>query len=222
MEKVVQEAKARFSERKGVIHAAGVNRDSFILNKTKEEMEAVLAPKVYGTINLDLATSAENLDFYVQFSSVGGVLGSLGQSDYAYGNHFLDSFAEAREDLRRAEKWSGRPLSINWPLWKDGGMSISPDHVALLEQQTGICPLPTQDGIRYWEDFLRSEALQGVALYGIPSRIAASIAQKSVKSHKNDTASAAGVDAAALFARTQEDLKAFIGEESKLEPNWVR
>ena len=221
MERVVREAKARFSKIDGVIHAAGVNRDSLILNKTKEEMEAVLAPKVYGTINVDLATSGENLDFFVLFSSVAGVLGNLGQSDYAYGNHFLDSFAESREALRRAQKRSGRTLSINWPLWEEGGMRISRDGVALLEQQTGICPLPTQDGIRYWEDFLRSEALQGIALYGIPSRIAASIAQKSVKSHKNVTASAAGVDASALFAKTEEYLKALIGKEIKLAPDRI-
>src|SRR5262249_33870396 len=64
----VREAKARFSAIHGVIHAAGVNRDAFILKKTKEEMEAVLGPKVYGTINLDLATSEENLDWLVLFS----------------------------------------------------------------------------------------------------------------------------------------------------------
>ena len=44
------------------------------LPKTKEEIEAVLAPKVYGAINLDLATSRENLDFFVLFSSIAGVV----------------------------------------------------------------------------------------------------------------------------------------------------
>src|SRR5205807_7613928 len=99
---VVREAKGRFSEVNGVIHAAGVNRDAFILKKTREEMESVLAPKVHGAINLDRATSGENLDLFVLFSSVAGVMGNLGQCDYAYANHFLDSFAEAREQLRKA------------------------------------------------------------------------------------------------------------------------
>jgi polyketide synthase PksL len=80
MERVVREARARFSAIHGVIHAAGVNRDSFILNKTKAEMEVVLASKVYGTINLDLATSSENLDFFVLFSSIAGVMGNLGKA----------------------------------------------------------------------------------------------------------------------------------------------
>ena len=43
MEMVVREAKARFSQITSVIHCAGVNRDAFILKKTKEEMEKVLA-----------------------------------------------------------------------------------------------------------------------------------------------------------------------------------
>ncbi len=221
MEMVVREAKARFSEIDGVIHAAGVNRDAFILKKTKEEVEAVLAPKVYGAINVDLATRDENLDLFVLFSSVAGVLGNVGQSDYAYANHFLDSFAERRENLRRAQKRAGRTLSIDWPLWEEGGMTISPDDVARLEKRTGICPLPVRDGIQYWEDFLRSDATQGIALYGIPSRIAASIAQQPVKAHRNAPALAEGVDAAALFASTETYLKALIGEEIKLDPDRI-
>ena len=78
MRVVVRQAKARFSQINGVIHAAGINRDAFVLKKTREEMDAVLAPKVYGAINVDLATSGENLDLFVLFSSVAGVMGNVG------------------------------------------------------------------------------------------------------------------------------------------------
>ena len=220
MQMVVREAKARFSEVNGVIHGAGVNRDAFILKKTKEEMEAVLAPKVYGTVNVDLATKSENLDLFVLFSSVAGVMGNVGQSDYAYANHFLNSFAESRENLTKAGKRSGRTLSINWPWWDEGGMRISRSDIALLEKQTGVCPLPTQEGIRYWEDFLRSDALQAVAVYGIPSKIAAYIAQKPAMT-RNVSAPAEGVDPAMLFAKTEAYLKALIGEEVKLAPDRI-
>lgn len=54
MVSVVEQTKARFSQINGVIHSAGVNRDSFILNKSKEEMSSVLAAKVYGAVHLDL------------------------------------------------------------------------------------------------------------------------------------------------------------------------
>jgi polyketide synthase PksN len=221
IEIVVREAKTRFSAIHGVIHAAGVNRDAFLLKKTKAEIEEVLAPKIYGAINLDLATSGEDLDLFVLFSSVAGVTGNVGQSDYAYGNHFLDSFAANREHLRRAQKRSGRTLSINWPLWEAGGMRISQDGIALLEKQTGICPLPTQDGIRCWEDFLQADAVQGIALYGIPSKIAARVAHKPVKVLKKVSPTPKDVDSAVLFARTEAYLKALIGEEIKLAPDRI-
>jgi polyketide synthase PksL len=221
MRVVVREAKARFSQINGVIHAAGVNRDAFVLKKRREEMDAVIAPKVYGAITVDLATSGEDLDLFVMFSSVAGVMGNFGQCDYAYGNRFLDSFAEGRDILRRADKRSGRTLSINWPLWEEGGMGISRDEITLLEQQTGLCPLPTQDGIQYWEDFLRSYVFQEIALYGIPSKIAAYTAQKRVTPSRNRSAPAEGLDPAALFAKTEAYLKEMIGEEIKLAPDRI-
>ena len=231
MERVVREAKGRFSRIDGVIHSAGVNRDAFILRKTREEIEAVLAPKVYGTINLDLATRGEDLDFFILFSSVAGVMGNVGQCDYAYGNRFLDSFAENREALTRAQQRSGRTLSIDWPLWQDGGMGISPDDVTLLEQRTGISPLPTPDGIQYFEDFLRAELVQGVAFYGIASRIAASVAQQPIAQQPigrqpatvpNDIPFSGGaVDPTALHARTEGYLKALLGEALGLAPERI-
>ena len=220
-EMIVREAKTRFSEINGVIHCAGTNRDAFILKKTPQEMDAVLAPKVYGTINLDLATRAENLDLFVLFSSVAGVLGNVGQSDYAYGNHFLDSFTESREQLRRSQKRSGQTLSINWPLWENGGMNISQDDIAILKKRTGIYPLPTEDGIQYWEDVLRSGAPQSVALYGIPSKISEYIDQKQVKAPSNVSVPVEGVDSTTLFAKTEAYLKGLIGEAIKLSPDRI-
>lgn len=220
MQMVMREARTRFLEIHGIIHSAGVNCDAFILKKTREEMESVLAPKVHGAINLDLATRDENLDLFVLFSSVAGVMGNVGQCDYAFGNHFLDSFAEERERLRKAEKRSGRTLSINWPLWEAGGMSISQADIALLESRTGVCPLPAREGLRFWEDLLRSEASRGIALYGRPSKIAGYIDQRSRADRKAQTPAGAH-DATVLFARTEEYLKALVGSEIGLAPERI-
>src|SRR5262245_20229330 len=129
-------------------------------------------------------------------------------------------------------------------------MNVSRDEIALLEKQTGVCPLPTQDGIRYWEDFLRSDALQGIALYGIPSRIDAYIARNVrpaqyrarrggysppnrldhgragntrpyARGTVNESAQAEGLDAATLVAKTEAYLKEMIGEEIKLAPDRI-
>ena len=208
VERVVAETKARFSAIHGVIHSAGVNRDAFIVKKSREQIEAVLAPKVAGTINLDLATADEHLDLFVLFSSVAGALGNVGQSDYAYANRFLDAFAE-----QRAQQRGGRTLSIDWPLWAEGGMRIADAGVALLEARTGLAPLPTADGIQYWEDFLRGDAAQGIALFGAPARIAAYVAEQPVDVRQTAPAVA---DATEVVERTESYLKALIGEEIQL------
>jgi acyl transferase domain-containing protein len=219
VERAIGEAKARFACINGVIHAAGVHQDSFILTKTRQEMEAVLAAKLHGSLNLDQATSAEDLDFFAMFSSVAGVLGNAGQSDYAYGNHFLDSFAESRDGLRAQRQRAGRTLSINWPFWREGGMRLSAEDLARAEAQSGLSPLPTTEGIRYWEEFLRSDLAQGIALYGMPSRIQASLAGQSA--HRGPRAPAAIMDTANLPQQTQGYLRGLIGREIKLAPEQI-
>ena len=67
------ESRSRFGEINGIIHAAGVIRDSFVRNKTPEEMSAVFAPKVYGTLHLDERPKTRRLDFFVTFSSLAAV-----------------------------------------------------------------------------------------------------------------------------------------------------
>ena len=66
---------------------------------TYEDWQSVLAPKVQGTWNLHEALKAENLDFFIMFSSVSGIMGQSGQANYAAANTFLDGFVEYRHSL---------------------------------------------------------------------------------------------------------------------------
>src|SRR5207248_213791 len=138
-----------------------------------------------------------------------------------FGNHFLDSFSEYRENLRKAQKRTGRTLSINWPLWEEGGMDMSQDQIAVLEKQIGISPLPVEEGIHYWEDCLRSELLQAVALYGIPSKIAAAIDQKPATVHISAPAPVERVSANILMEQTEAYLKVLVGQQIQLDPDRI-
>jgi len=96
----------------GIIHAAGVIRDSFLLKKTVEEAGSVLRPKVLGAVNLDEATADLTLEFMVLFGSVSGAFGNVGQADYAAANAFLVTMPRNRNELvRYGERW-GRTVSI--------------------------------------------------------------------------------------------------------------
>ncbi|KAJ6018051.1 fatty acid synthase S-acetyltransferase [Penicillium sp. IBT 35674x] len=79
----------------GVIQLAMVIKDQTFLNMEHEDWLAALAPKVTGTRNLYRAIKNHNkLDFFLMFSSIVGICGNIGQSNYAAANCFLDAFAK--------------------------------------------------------------------------------------------------------------------------------
>jgi 3-oxoacyl-(acyl-carrier-protein) synthase/acyl carrier protein len=172
VEQALAQLKAKYGRLNGVIHAAGVIRDNFILKKTEAEIEAVLAPKVAGTLNLDLATAPEPLDFMVLFASVTGIKGNAGQADYAAANAFLDSFALYRQKLVAQGQRSGQTVAISWPLWQAGGMQVAAPTLKLLAGQ-GIAPLATKAGLKAFEAILASEASQIVVAAGDLDRLRA-------------------------------------------------
>lgn len=103
---------------RGVVHAAGVNDQSPLLDLDEARVRATLAPKVRGAIHLHRLTREAALDFFVTCSSVTSVWGSANQAHYAAANAFLDALVE----LRRTRGLCG--LSINWGPWGGAGMSM--------------------------------------------------------------------------------------------------
>ncbi len=144
---LVEGIRGRHGHLDGVIHAAGLLRDAPLAAKTTDHLASVLAPKVAGTVNLDRAIGTEALDFFVLFSSLSGVLGNPGQTDYAAANGFLDGFATTREVRRRAGLVEGRTIAVAWPLWAEGGMTIDAATRTLMTRTTGLVPLETNDGL---------------------------------------------------------------------------
>ncbi|MBV9492689.1 MAG: SDR family NAD(P)-dependent oxidoreductase, partial [Acidobacteria bacterium] len=131
----------------GILHAAGVIADAFLLNKTPADARAVLAPKVAGAYNLDHATRDLPLDFFVLFAAVAGAAGNPGQADYAAANGFLDQFAAHRNRLVAAGQRHGRTRAIDWPLWEAGGMAVDATGREMLQRTTGMHPMRTATGI---------------------------------------------------------------------------
>ena len=132
----------------GILHCAGILRDGFILRKTPAEFASVLAPKVAGLINLDRATRDLPLDFVLLCSSFSACWGIVGQVDYAAANAFMDAFAAQRNRLAARGERCGRTLSVNWPLWQDGGMTLDDATRERVEDHTGMRPLSTASAMR--------------------------------------------------------------------------
>ena len=171
VEHLLHEARERFGEINGIIHAAGVVRDSYIRNKTAEEMSAVFAPKVRGTLYLDEAAKDDPLDFFVLFSSFAAVTGNPGQSDYGFANYFMDSFAAERERLRAAGARSGKSLSVNWSLWADGGMRPDEQTELAFKKTAGMWPLRSATGLDAFERGLASGRSRFAVVEGIQEKL---------------------------------------------------
>ena len=95
--------------------------------KSREQVLAVLAPKVQGMGWIRESLAAQELDFVMLCSSISAVIPSFGLSDYAAANAYLDGFAAAYD-----EPIGTRVLSVNWDTWREVGMAVNTELPAAL------------------------------------------------------------------------------------------
>ncbi len=155
-----------FGSLHGIIHSAGILADNFILRKSEAEMAQVLAPKVQGMVNLDLATREVDLDFFIACSSTAAITGNLGQADYATANAYMDQYVRRRNSWVRDNRRKGRTLAVNWPLWEDGGMRMTEDGQRSIRDSFGMTALKTEAGLRAMYRALGSDEDQIMVLQG--------------------------------------------------------
>jgi acyl transferase domain-containing protein/NAD(P)-dependent dehydrogenase (short-subunit alcohol dehydrogenase family)/acyl carrier protein/SAM-dependent methyltransferase len=166
----VQAAVARLGPLTGVVHAAGMTRDGMLHGKDLSGMSAVLAPKLHGAQALDRATADQPLDYFVLFSSISGVRGNFGQTDYGYANRFLDLFAEAREQRCAAGERSGRSIAIDWPLWEQGGMQVDARTQEWLRENLHTDTLTPTQGLDAFEHVLAMDEPQVLVTVPVHTR----------------------------------------------------
>ena len=118
--RALDRVRSTFGAVNGVVHAAGVIDDGLMVTKTPAQMDDVLAPKVYGTLVLETATAADELDVFVVFSSTSTVTAPMGQVDYVAANAFLTAFAESR-----AARGDDHVRAIDWGVWAEVGMAAA-------------------------------------------------------------------------------------------------
>ena len=86
---------------KGIIQMSMILRDQSFLKMSFDDWNITVEPKIRGTWNLHNTAVGKgmDLDFFVLFSSLSGVVGQPGQANYAAANTFLDAFVQYRASM---------------------------------------------------------------------------------------------------------------------------
>ncbi|MBF0287243.1 MAG: SDR family NAD(P)-dependent oxidoreductase [SAR324 cluster bacterium] len=156
---ILEEIQSTMPSLKGVIHAAGVLDDGMIAQQNWERFEKVMRPKINGAWNLHRLTENIPLDFFLMFSSAASVLGTLGQSNYASANAFLDALAH----YRRA---NGLPAaSINWGPWAEIGMASQEGNQKNRFSSQGVQSLKPEEGLIVLKRILRDNITQPCVIH---------------------------------------------------------
>lgn len=141
MRAVVEQALERFGEIHGVIHTAETIGAGMVQLKTRDMVEAVLRPKVHGTLVLEKVCHHLELDFLALFSRMLGITGGFGQFDNAAANAFLGGFARYF-----TETYGTFAVAIDWGVWQFdelqlGQASLLPEvqqHMQQMQAEYGI------------------------------------------------------------------------------------
>ena len=168
--RVLQEGQTRFGGLNGIIHAAGLAARGFIRDERTTTLHVLCQAKISGCIHLDSLTQDLPLDFMVVFSSVSAYLMNTSLVAYASANAFMDQFAQYREVLRDRGRRYGKTVSINWPLWAQGGMQIDEAARTLLFTSFGMEVLGSEMGIAAFHRILSMDKAQVMTVYGLQSR----------------------------------------------------
>ncbi|MGS2806027.1 SDR family NAD(P)-dependent oxidoreductase [Nocardia sp. MW-W600-9] len=144
----------------GVVHSAATADHGVIEAMTPDRFDRVFRPKVDAAWHLHELTRDQPLSLFVLLGSVGGLVLTAGQANYAAANVFLDALAAHR-------RTAGLPAtSVDYGLWvrtSGLGADLSEDDFDRMRRQ-GFPPLSETDGLALFDAAIATEAAQLVAL----------------------------------------------------------
>ena len=133
VESIIDEVYAAHGRIDGVIHGAGILRDSFIPLIKKEMLEEVMQIKLFGASNLLTAVEGKGVRFVATFSSIASAGGNVGQANYCMANRamaeYCRMYAKTHEDVVTKVFWL--------PPIEGAGMAENPELKDILKLNMG-------------------------------------------------------------------------------------
>ena len=140
--KVISQVRERSGRIDVLLHAAGLERSHFLLDKDPREFDLVFDVKCDGWFNLLRAIGDMPLGATVAFSSIAGRFGNGGQTDYSAANDLLCKLTSSFRTTRPAT----RAIVIDWTAWGGIGMATRGSIPKVMEL-AGIDMLPPEAGV---------------------------------------------------------------------------
>ncbi|KAI1288683.1 hypothetical protein F5Y03DRAFT_80798 [Xylaria venustula] len=134
LQEILREIAISMPPVRGVIQGAMVLDDVLFHKMTFEQWVTATRPKIQGSWNLH-ELLPENLDFFIQLSSLAGIIGSISQSNYSAGNTFQDALAQ----YRRAKGLAAQ--SIDLGLMKEIGYAEEHKDIAANKSSLNLTSL---------------------------------------------------------------------------------
>ncbi|ODS52931.1 MAG: hypothetical protein ABS36_15885 [Acidobacteria bacterium SCN 69-37] len=125
---------------RGIVHAAAAMSAAAFVDLSPAQVDAMLRPKVEGTIALERLAAREPVEFLVLFSSTTALIGASGLAHYAAANLFLDATAET------ATSSTCRTIAVDWGTWDVMRLASADDRRGFRE--VGLEPMPAPDALR--------------------------------------------------------------------------
>ncbi len=164
--------KQKYGDINTIYHLAGVIKDKLFQNKSKDDFTSVIKVKVLGLESLSKVSPIIRPQSVVCFSSLTGVIGNVGQADYAAANAALNRVTQ----LNQQQPYTSWKV-VHWGLWdtKDG-MTMQPN--------ASIQPLNTRNALQMLDDFLQNQPGDTAAIYqGDPELLSAPSVTQSQSEH---------------------------------------
>ncbi|KAI0965030.1 fatty acid synthase S-acetyltransferase [Xylaria arbuscula] len=140
LDSTLADTRPHFPPIKGCINATMVLQDSIFENMTHAQWTSTIRSKVNTSWNLHQLLP-RNLDFFIMLSSISGIYGSPGQSNYAAGCTFQDALARHRTAAGLRASVS---LDLGW-MRDDGVVRESADLQRRLASTAHFNPVATAD-----------------------------------------------------------------------------
>lgn len=144
VESVLEDVRRMSGPITGVLHGAGIGKDSRFETKQPEKVHQCFAAKVDGSLALMEATRNDPLMHFLGFGSISGRFGANGHTDYSAANDMLCKQI-AWYQRRRPEV---RAIGFHWHAWGDVGMATKPETKLALEM-IDMKFMPAKEGVRH-------------------------------------------------------------------------